>query len=99
MGGADSDPHGSAGSRAGSHLHQEGDLEPSDITFSGSHMRRRDRKSDGQDNAGICGGLVRLQIFSFFDFPVFNVADISICVGCGLLLLDVIFLEGKRQVK
>ena len=30
------------------------------------------------------------------DFPVFNVADIFICVGCGLLLLDVIFLEGKR---
>ncbi len=32
----------------------------------------------------------------FIDFPVFNVADISICVGCGLLLLDVIFFEGKR---
>ena len=39
------------------------------------------------------------RFFPFFDFPVFNVADISICVGCGLLLLDVIFLEGKRQVK
>ncbi|MFR4797751.1 MAG: signal peptidase II [Lentihominibacter sp.] len=34
-----------------------------------------------------------------FDFPVFNVADIFICAGCGLLLLDVIFLEWKRAKK
>ena len=33
----------------------------------------------------------------FMDFPVFNIADIFICVGCGLLLVDVIFLEGKRE--
>ena len=33
----------------------------------------------------------------FMDFPVFNIADIFICVGCGLLLLDVIFFEGKRE--
>ncbi len=32
----------------------------------------------------------------FIDFPVFNVADVFICIGCGLLLLDVIFLEEKR---
>lgn len=34
-----------------------------------------------------------------FDFPVFNIADIFICIGCGLLLLDVIFFEGKREKK
>ncbi len=39
------------------------------------------------------------RFFPFFDFPVFNVADISICVGCGLLILDIIFLEGKRKVE
>lgn len=33
------------------------------------------------------------------DFPVFNVADIFICAGCGLLLLDIIFLEEKRSGK
>ena len=33
------------------------------------------------------------------DFPVFNIADIFICVGCGLLLIDVIFFEGKREKK
>lgn len=37
------------------------------------------------------------RFISFIDFPVFNVADIFICVGCGLLLLDVIFLEGRRS--
>ena len=39
------------------------------------------------------------RFFPFFDFPVFNVADISICVGCGLLILDIIFLEGMRKVE
>ncbi len=31
-----------------------------------------------------------------FQWPTFNVADASICVGAGLLALDIIF-EGKRQ--
>lgn len=39
------------------------------------------------------------RFFPLFDFPVFNVADIFICIGCGLLLLDVIILEGKREGK
>ena len=30
-------------------------------------------------------------------FPAFNVADSSICVGAGLLLLDGLFLAPKRQ--
>lgn len=63
----------------------------------------------------ICGGgignlidrIVRGYVVDMFDcrfipgidFPVFNVADIFICVGCGLLLLNVIFLEGKRAEK
>ena len=49
-----------------------------------------------------CGYVVDMfdcRFFPFFDFPVFNIADIFICTGCGLLLLDVIFLEGKRAKK
>ena len=31
-----------------------------------------------------------VDLFDFGWFPVFNVADISICVGCGLMFLYVI---------
>ena len=37
----------------------------------------------------ICYGYV-VDMFDFGRFPVFNVADICICVGCGLMLLYVI---------
>lgn len=57
--------------------------------------------------AFICGGgignladRVRLgYVIDFFDFrifPVFNIADIFICVGCGLMLLEILVLERKR---
>ena len=39
-------------------------------------------------------------VTDFFDFriwPVFNIADISVCVGCGLLLIYVLFIEGKAH--
>lgn len=35
-------------------------------------------------------------MFDFRVFPVFNVADISVTVGCALLLVYVLFFEGKR---
>ena len=28
-------------------------------------------------------------------FPIFNLADIAVCVGCGLLVLYVLFIDGK----
>ncbi len=34
-----------------------------------------------------------VDIFDFRVFPVFNVADIFICVGCGLMLMEVILFE------
>lgn len=37
-------------------------------------------------------------VVDFFDFhfwPIFNVADICVCVGCGLLMIYVFFIEGK----
>jgi signal peptidase II len=57
--------------------------------------------------AGIAGNLtdrVRLgHVIDFievhigsFQWPTFNVADAAICVGAGLLALD-LFLEGKRE--
>lgn len=37
-----------------------------------------------------------VDMFDFRVFPVFNIADIFICVGCGLMLIYVIFLERKN---
>jgi signal peptidase II len=39
-------------------------------------------------------------VVDFLDFriwPIFNVADISVCVGCGLLVLYMFFIEPKRN--
>lgn len=30
-------------------------------------------------------------------FPVFNVADIFVCLGCGLLIVYIIFIDGKKE--
>lgn len=38
-----------------------------------------------------------VDLFDFRVFPVFNIADIFICAGCGLLLIYVIFLERKHS--
>ena len=43
--------------------------------------------------------IVRGYVVDTFDFrvwPVFNVADISVCVGCALLLIYVIFFDRKN---
>ena len=44
---------------------------------------------------------VRLNyVIDFFDFqvwPVFNVADIAVCVGCGLLALYILIIEPKKR--
>lgn len=38
-----------------------------------------------------------VDIFDFRVFPVFNIADIFICMGCGLMVLDVLFFERKNS--
>lgn len=32
-------------------------------------------------------------------YPIFNIADVGICVGVALIIIDMIFLEGKRKAK
>lgn len=44
-------------------------------------------------------GYVRDMIYvAAINFPVFNVADMAVCVGCGLLILDVLFFKGKKYI-
>lgn len=41
-------------------------------------------------------------VVDYFDshlIPVFNVADIFICAGCGLLFIYLIFIDGKQHGK
>lgn len=58
--------------------------------------------------AFICGGGIGnlidriylgfvVDMFDFRVFPVFNVADIFICVGCGLLLIYILFFDRKKS--
>ena len=35
--------------------------------------------------------------FGSWHYPTFNVADVSICVGAGLLLLDMLFSKRKAE--
>lgn len=32
-------------------------------------------------------------------FPIFNMADICVCVGCGLLILYILFIDGRKNGK
>ena len=59
--------------------------------------------------AFICGGGIGnlldrisqgyvVDMFDFRVFPVFNIADIFICAGCGLLILSV-WLSERKSVK
>lgn len=41
-------------------------------------------------------------VVDYFDIhiiPIFNVADIFICIGCGLLFIYLIFIDGKKHAK
>lgn len=35
----------------------------------------------------------------FRGFPIFNMADICVCVGCGLLILYILFIDGRKNGK
>lgn len=40
-----------------------------------------------------------VDMFDFRVFPVFNVADICVCVGCGLLMLYMIIYNDKKTTE
>ena len=40
-----------------------------------------------------------VDFFDFRVFPIFNVADISVCIGCGLLLFYMFFVEPRTTKK
>lgn len=40
---------------------------------------------------------IHIHYANVWHYPIFNVADIGICVGVGLVLVDTFFLEKKRQ--
>lgn len=43
------------------------------------------------------GYVVDFLEFAFVDFPVFNIADILVTVGCGLLIIYILFHGEKRS--
>ncbi len=43
------------------------------------------------------GFVVDFLDFCLIDYPVFNMADIFVCVGAGLLAVFIIFFEGKNN--
>ena len=38
-----------------------------------------------------------IDFFNFYFWPVFNVADIAICIGCALLVITVLIVEPRKQ--
>ena len=43
------------------------------------------------------GFVVDYIYFELINFPIFNLADICVCVGTGLLALYILFVEGRRK--
>ena len=46
---------------------------------------------------GFVVDFLKVDFVSFFDFPVFNVADIGVTCGCALLLIYFLFLESQEK--
>ena len=38
-----------------------------------------------------------IDFFNFYFWPVFNVADIAICVGCAMLVISVLIIEPRKN--
>ena len=56
--------------------------------------------------SGAVGNIIdrvtKASVTDMFDcriWPIFNVADIAVCVGFGLLILYILFDQGERHVK
>ena len=56
----------------------------------------------GGGSGNLIDRIVNGQVTDFIDFkvwPIFNVADICVCVGCILLCIYVIFIDGRNHAK
>lgn len=43
------------------------------------------------------GYVVDFLDFCVIDFPVFNIADVAVCIGAGMLLIHFLFAEGRAR--
>ncbi len=46
-------------------------------------------------DALFCGEVIDFIYFKLIDFPVFNIADSAVCIGEALLVMYILFLDGK----
>ncbi len=42
-------------------------------------------------------GVIDFLCADFIDFPIFNVADMSVCVGMGILVIYILFFEQNKK--
>ncbi len=42
-------------------------------------------------------GVIDFLHAEFIDFPIFNIADIAVCVGAGLIMIYIIFFDKKKE--
>ena len=40
---------------------------------------------------------IHVHYANVWNYPIFNIADMGICIGVALIIIDMIFLEGKRN--
>jgi signal peptidase II len=42
-------------------------------------------------------GVIDFLCADFIDFPIFNVADMSVCIGMGILVIYIMFFEQNKK--
>ena len=68
------------------------------LVLAGGAANMIDRTFFGTESL-FSGSVVDFIYFELIDFPIFNVADISVCVGMGLFVLYMLVIEGRIDPK